>query len=97
MGRGPPGLRRATTAGRWTVDDRHAVMGANSRQWSETMRRAPATSTCRRETIERAIVDGVVARYRREGAPAIDGAVEAVRRIAATLAGRPRVVVASAR
>ena len=23
----------------WTVDDRHAVMGANSRQWAETMRR----------------------------------------------------------
>ena len=33
--------------------------------------------------IERAIVDGVVARYRTEGAPRIDGAVEAVRRIAA--------------
>ena len=69
---------------RWTVDDRHAVMGANSRQWSETMRRRleldlPA------EAIERAIVDGVIARYRREGAPAIDGAVEAVRRIAADL------------
>jgi HAD superfamily hydrolase (TIGR01509 family) len=69
---------------RWTVDDRHAVMGANSRQWSETMRRrleldVPA------ETIERAIVDGVIARYRREGAPAIDGAVEAVRRIAAAV------------
>ena len=69
---------------RWTVDDRHAVMGANSRQWSETMRRRleldlPA------ETIERAIVDGVIARYRREGAPAIDGAVDAVRQIAATL------------
>jgi HAD superfamily hydrolase (TIGR01509 family) len=68
----------------WTVDDRHAVMGANSRQWSETMRRRleldlPA------ETIERAIVDGVIARYRREGAPTIDGAVEAVRRIAAAL------------
>jgi len=68
----------------WTVDDRHAVMGANSRQWSETMRRRleldlPA------ETIERAIVDGVIARYRREGAPTIDGAVEAVRRVAATL------------
>ena len=66
----------------WTVDDRHAVMGANSRQWSETMRRRleldlPA------ETIERAIVDGMIARYRRDGAPAIDGAVEAVRRIAA--------------
>jgi HAD superfamily hydrolase (TIGR01509 family) len=33
--------------------------------------------------IERAIVDGVAERYRREGAPRIDGAIEAVRRIAA--------------
>lgn len=67
----------------WTIDDRHAVMGANSREWSETMRErlrlvVPVTA------IEDAIVDGVVARYRREGAPAIDGAVAAVRRIAAT-------------
>jgi len=66
----------------WTVQDRHAVMGANSRQWSETIRRRldldmPA------EAIERAIVDRMVERYRREGPPTIDGAVEAVRRIAA--------------
>ena len=57
-------------------------MGSNSRQWSETMRRRldldmPA------EAIERAIVDAMVDRYGREGAPAIDGAVEAVRRVAA--------------
>ena len=67
---------------RWTLDDRHAVMGANSREWSETMRRRlrldlPATA------IEAAIVDGVVARYGREGPPTIDGAADAVRRIAA--------------
>ncbi len=43
--------------------------------------------------IERAIVDGVVARYRLEGAPRIDGAVEAVRRIAAD---RPVAVASSA-
>src|SRR4029079_13051043 len=35
--------------------------------------------------IERAIVDGVVDSYRREGAPRIDGAIEAVRRIATDL------------
>jgi HAD superfamily hydrolase (TIGR01509 family) len=66
----------------WTRDDQHAVMGANSGQWSRTMRDRlrldlPA------EAIEAAIVDGVVARYHREGPPTIDGAVEAVRRIAA--------------
>ena len=56
-------------------------MGANSRQWSETMRRRLALDLDA-ATIEAAIVDGVVARYEREGAPAIDGAVAAVRRIA---------------
>jgi HAD superfamily hydrolase (TIGR01509 family) len=65
----------------WTEADRAAVMGANSRQWSRTMRERlgldePDTR------IERAIVDAVVERYRREGAPLIEGAVEAVRRIA---------------
>jgi HAD superfamily hydrolase (TIGR01509 family) len=66
----------------WTLEDRAAVMGSNSRQWSETMRTrlgleldAPA--------IEAAVVDGMVERYAREGAPTIDGAVEAVRRTAA--------------
>ncbi|HEY8870210.1 MAG TPA: HAD-IA family hydrolase [Candidatus Limnocylindrales bacterium] len=66
----------------WTLDDRHAVMGANSRQWSETIRERlnldlPA------DEIERVIVDRVVARYRREGPPIIDGAVDAARRLAA--------------
>jgi HAD superfamily hydrolase (TIGR01509 family) len=65
----------------WTEEDRVAVMGANSRQWSATMRRRleldePDTR------IERAIVDGVVERYRTEGAPRIAGAAEALRRIA---------------
>jgi HAD superfamily hydrolase (TIGR01509 family) len=65
----------------WTVEDRHAVMGQNSRQWSETMRErlhldVPATE------IEAAVVDAMVARYAREGAPVIDDAVGAVRRIA---------------
>lgn len=43
--------------------------------------------------IERAIVDAVVARYRQEGAPRIDGAVETVRRIGAEL---PVAVASSA-
>jgi beta-phosphoglucomutase-like phosphatase (HAD superfamily) len=67
---------------RWTPDDQAAVMGANSRAWARIMRERldldlPA------DDIERAIVDGVIQRYAREGAPGIDGAVEAVRRIAA--------------
>ena len=82
MGRGPADFARAHGRA-WTLDDRHAVMGANSRQWSRDDARAAATSTCRREAIEAAIVDGVVERYDREGAPTIDGAVDAVRRIAA--------------
>ena len=65
----------------WTVDDRHAVMGANSRQWSITMRDRLRLDLAP-EVIERAIVDGVVARYHAEGPPSIDGAVGAVRRIA---------------
>ncbi|HEX5823265.1 MAG TPA: HAD family phosphatase [Candidatus Limnocylindrales bacterium] len=72
----------ATAHGRsWTVDDRHSVMGANSRQWSETMRRRLGLDLTNAE-IENAIVDGMVERYGREGAPAIDGAVTTVRRLA---------------
>ena len=68
----------------WTLDDRHAVMGANSRQWSRTMRERLRLDVSA-EAIERTIVDGVVERYRRSGPPSIDGAVDAVRRIAALL------------
>ena len=72
----------ATDVGRtWTVDDREAVMGSNSRQWSETMRTRLDLDMTSQE-IERAIVDGMVERYRHEGAPAIDGAVSTVRRVA---------------
>jgi HAD superfamily hydrolase (TIGR01509 family) len=66
----------------WGPNDQAAVMGANSAAWSRTMRQRleldldPAV-------IERAIVDGVVERYRREGPPSIPGAIEAVERIAA--------------
>jgi HAD superfamily hydrolase (TIGR01509 family) len=57
-------------------------MGSNSRQWSETIRRRLDLDLTREE-IEQAIVDAMVERYRREGPPAIAGAVEAVRRLAA--------------
>lgn len=75
---------------RWTDDDRHAVMGANSATWSRTMRDRldldmPA------DEIERIVVERMVDRYRREGPPRIDGAAEAVRRIAT----ERRVAIAS--
>ena len=75
---------------RWTKDDQAAVMGANSAAWARIMRERLDLSMPEAD-IERAIVDDVVARYARDGAPHIDGAVEAVRRIAA----RWRVAIAS--
>jgi HAD superfamily hydrolase (TIGR01509 family) len=65
----------------WTLDDRAAVMGANSRQWSATMQTRLALDLDA-DAIQDAIVDRMVERYEREGAPSIDGAIGAVRRIA---------------
>ena len=66
----------AASVGRaWTVEDSHAVMGANSK--GERLDLAPATEPA----IEAAIVGRMVDRYA-SGAPAIPGAVDAVRRIA---------------
>jgi len=76
----------------WTTDDRAAVMGANSRAWAGIMRDRLRLDLPV-EAIERAIVDGVVDRFRREGAPVIDGAVEAARRIAGE---RPVAIASSA-
>jgi HAD superfamily hydrolase (TIGR01509 family) len=76
----------------WGADDRAAVMGANSPTWSRIMRERLALGLPAAE-IERAIVDGVVERYRTRGAPTIEGAVDAVRRIAAQ---RPVAVASSA-
>jgi HAD superfamily hydrolase (TIGR01509 family) len=66
----------------WSHDDQRAVMGANSAAWARIMRERLDLTVTDPE-IERAIVDGVVARYRLDGAPSIEGAVDAVRRIAA--------------
>lgn len=83
----------AASQGRaWTAADQAAVMGANSAGWARIMRERLDLGLDE-GVIERAIVDGVVERYRREGAPRIDGAVEAVRRIAAE---RPVAVASSA-
>jgi HAD superfamily hydrolase (TIGR01509 family) len=68
----------------WTRDDQAAVMGANSAGWARIMGER-LDLDMPDAAIERAIVDGVVERYRREGAPLIDGAIEAIRRIAADL------------
>jgi HAD superfamily hydrolase (TIGR01509 family) len=74
----------------WTHEDQAAVMGANSRGWAAIMRDRLRLDLSPDE-IERAIVGGVVARFEREGVPRIDGAVDAVRRVAAGW----RVAVAS--
>jgi HAD superfamily hydrolase (TIGR01509 family) len=66
----------------WGEDDRKAVMGANSRGWRRIMRERLAIDDPE-EGIERAIVEGVVARFAAEGPPMIEGAVDAVRRISA--------------
>jgi HAD superfamily hydrolase (TIGR01509 family) len=66
----------------WSTHDRAAVMGANSAAWARIMRDRLDLDMAEAD-IERAIVDGVVGRYAHEGAPRIDGAIEAVHRIAA--------------
>jgi HAD superfamily hydrolase (TIGR01509 family) len=69
----------------WTDDDHHAVMGANSRGWALTMRARLGQRDLDPNEIQDSVVSGVVERYRTQPPPVIPGAVEAVRRIAATL------------
>jgi HAD superfamily hydrolase (TIGR01509 family) len=68
---------------RWTDDDHHAVMGANSRGWAITMRDRLELDGMDLDAIQDAVVAGVVERYRTEPPPVIPGATDAVRRIAA--------------
>jgi HAD superfamily hydrolase (TIGR01509 family) len=65
----------------WTGADRRSVMGANGREWSQTMHDRLELDIPPAE-IEQAIVERVVARYRTDGPPRIDGAVDAVERVA---------------
>lgn len=74
----------------WTLGDRHAVMGQNSRQWAATMQQRLNLELSTLD-IEAAVVDAMVERYRREGPPHIDGAADALRRIAVSR----RIAVAS--
>jgi HAD superfamily hydrolase (TIGR01509 family) len=76
----------------WTIEDRAAVMGANSPAWARIMRERLGLDL-EEAAIQDAIVDGVVARYASAGAPLIDGAVDAVWRIAGL---RPVAVASSA-
>jgi HAD superfamily hydrolase (TIGR01509 family) len=67
-------------------------MGGNSRTWAHTMR-VRLRLDLDEDEIQDRIVDGMVQRYRREGAPEIPGATSAVRRIADA---RPVAVASSA-
>jgi HAD superfamily hydrolase (TIGR01509 family) len=68
----------------WTTEDTRTVMGANSRGWARIMRERLGLDPAEEPEIERAIVAGVVERYRHEGPPVIPGAIEAARRLAGT-------------
>ena len=76
----------------WDESDQATVMGANSLGWARTMRERLAIDLSETEIID-AVVGAVVARFHRDGPPAIPGAVEAARRIAAE---RPVAVASSA-
>jgi HAD superfamily hydrolase (TIGR01509 family) len=65
----------------WTVEDRASVMGANSRQWSRTMRERLGVEVPP-EAIEREVVKAMVARWGTSTSPLIAGADAAVRRLA---------------
>lgn len=75
---------------RWTEADRAAIMGSNTHQWSARMKHRLGLEMPEEE-IARAVIDGMLIRYAMEGAPALDGAVDAVRR----LSGRYALAVAS--
>ena len=69
----------------WGPEDQHAVMGGNSREWAAVMRERLDLGHLEQDAIQDAIVAGVVAKYRAAAAlPLIPGAVETVRRVAAT-------------
>lgn len=71
----------ATSQGReWTMADEADMHGANTREWRAEMQRRLKLDMSE-EDIERAVIDGLLERYRTRGAPAIGGAAAAVRRM----------------
>jgi HAD superfamily hydrolase (TIGR01509 family) len=69
----------------WGPDDQQAVMGGNSREWAAVMRERLGLGHLEQDAIQDAIVAGVVAKYRAAAVlPMIPGAVDTVRRVAAT-------------
>jgi len=65
----------------WGAEDERHVAGVSSREWAAIMRDRLGIEMPEAE-IQRAIVDAMVGRLRTDGAPRIDGAVEAVRAVA---------------
>ena len=65
----------------WGREDHPFVAQANTREWANATRSRLGIDVPV-EVIERAIVEGVVDRLHRDGAPPIDGAVGAVQRVA---------------
>jgi beta-phosphoglucomutase-like phosphatase (HAD superfamily) len=66
----------------WGPEDHPVVAGKSSREWAASMR-AHLGIAAGEDEIERAIVDGVVDVLRRDGAPPVEGAADAARRISA--------------
>ncbi len=81
-------IRRAfaATQGRvWTDDHQRAVMGGNTREWSQTMQAQLDLPHLSPEQIRDEIVGGVVAAFRAGTVEVMDGAADTVRRLAAQL------------
>ncbi len=76
----------------WTLDDSRACMGLNSRDWSDVMQRRLGLDIDLDE-IERAIVEGLVARYAAGAVTVVPGAPAAARVLAADV---PVAVASSA-
>ena len=91
----------AASVGRvWTAADREAVMGSNTRQWGERMRRLLQIELAEEE-IQRSVIEGMLERYKRLGPPEIEGAAEAVRQLAArypvaVASSAPRILIEAA-
>ena len=82
----------------WRDEDERSTMGANTRQWARTMGERAGLGPEHDADVARSIVDALVERYRANGPPRIDGAVQAARRIAASFpvavaSGAPRRLI----